>query len=77
MLFLHYNSFLTINSQSSSYADVYIAFIYEKKQAEIKNELPMFIVSKEVKEPAFFSALSAVRIIHFYLPAAMKTRMTH
>ena len=55
MLFLHYNSFLTLNSQSSSHAGVYIAFNYKKKLAEIKNELPMFLVSKEVNEPAFFS----------------------
>ena len=56
MLFLHYNSFLTLNSQSSSHADVYRVYL-RKKLAEIKNELPMFIVSKEVKEPAFFSVI--------------------
>ena len=34
---------------------MYISRLFMKKLAEIKNELPMFLVSKEVNEPAFFS----------------------
>ena len=44
-------------------------------KAYLKIELPMFLVSKEVSEPAFFSVF--VRGPNYYLPVVMKTRITH
>ena len=46
--------------------------------AEKYYELPMFLVSKEITEPAFYIvSFSAVRIIQFNLQVAMKRQITH